>query len=69
VSEAISSRCSAQSLERFIGVALTFPILSGTEPDGLVYLAAWVFFGAVGALLGAGLAYGFLRLYRAAKMT
>jgi len=50
-----------------IGVALTFPILSGTEPSGLVYLAAWMFFGFVGALLGAGLAYGFWRLYRTAK--
>jgi hypothetical protein len=45
------------------GVALTFPLLSGTEPHGLVYLAAWMFFGFIGAVLGAGLAVLLRRLW------
>jgi hypothetical protein len=44
------------------GIALTYPILSGGDPSGLVYLAGWIFFGFVGAVLGAGLGYGFWRL-------
>lgn len=51
-----------------IGVALTFPLLSGTGSDALVWLAAFLFFGLIGAALGSLLGLGVRRLtIRSAK--
>ena len=49
-----------------VGIALTFPLLAGTEADALSYLAMFIFLGFVGGALGAtfGLVWRDLRKRR-----
>jgi hypothetical protein len=46
-----------------IGVALTFPFMSGTEADAFVWGIMFMFLGFIGALLGGGVAVLLRRLW------
>ena len=41
-----------------VGVLLTFPLMSGIDADAFSWLAMFLVFGFIGALLGAGAGLG-----------